>query len=48
MVLLSFDLDWVIDVIEIDVFDGYVSTPPLTATYYQREPRECRWTYLLH
>jgi hypothetical protein len=31
--LLSFDLDWVIDVVEIDVFYGYVSTPPLTATY---------------
>jgi hypothetical protein len=29
--LLSFDLDWVIDVVEIDVFDGYISTPPLTA-----------------
>jgi hypothetical protein len=29
--LLSFDLDWVIDVVEIDVLDGYVTTPSLTA-----------------
>jgi hypothetical protein len=33
--LLSFDLDWVIDVVEIDVFDGYVPTPSLTSTYYK-------------
>jgi len=34
MGLLGFHLDWVIDVIEVDVFDGYVSTPALTTTYY--------------
>jgi hypothetical protein len=30
--LLGLDLDWVVDVVEIDVFDGHVSTPSLTAT----------------